>query len=140
MNKVILTQARLGAKPEVRTTESGLSVASLSVAITESWPDKSNPGKFKENTEWFRLVSFGGRAEYVAKLNKGDEVEVEGSLRNTKWTDSEGVEKYGTEILLSSIKRTRKGKESKEQDEGGVQKNRSTDQIPESSDAIPDNF
>ena len=57
INKVILL-GNVGRDPEVRLTQGGNSVATLSVATSESWHDKQSGDK-KEATEWHRVIAFG---------------------------------------------------------------------------------
>jgi len=56
INKVILV-GRLGNDPEVRYTQSGSAIASISVATSEAWKDKQT-GEKQERTEWNRVVMF----------------------------------------------------------------------------------
>jgi single-strand DNA-binding protein len=56
VNKVILV-GNLGKPPEIRTTQSGERVATLSLATSESWNDKQS-GERKERTEWHRVAIF----------------------------------------------------------------------------------
>lgn len=97
VNKVIII-GNLGRDPEVRYMPSGDAVATLAVATTDTWKDKST-GEKKEQTEWHRISFFGRVAEVCGQyLKKGSAVYVEGSLRTRKYTDKDGVEKYSTEI------------------------------------------
>ncbi len=96
VNKVILV-GNLGRDPEMRYLPSGEAVASLAVATTDKFKDKS--GQMVEQTEWHRVSFFGRTAEVCGQyLKKGSQVYIEGSIRTRKYTDKEGVEKYATEI------------------------------------------
>jgi single-strand DNA-binding protein len=96
VNKVILI-GNLGRDPEVRYMPSGDAVATLNLATTEKWKDKS--GEAQEQTEWHRISFFGRQAEICGEyLRKGSSIYVEGRLQTRKWTDKEGVERYSTEI------------------------------------------
>jgi len=96
VNKVILI-GNLGRDPEVRYLPSGDAVATLNLATTEKWKDKS--GEAQEQTEWHRISFFGRQAEICGEyLRKGSSIYVEGRLQTRKWTDKEGVERYSTEI------------------------------------------
>ena len=81
VNKVILV-GNLGRDPEIRSTQDGMRIASLSVATSESWRDKAS-GERKERTEWHRVVIFNDRlVEIVEKyLRKGAKVYLEGALQ-----------------------------------------------------------
>lgn len=102
VNKVIIV-GTLGNDPEVKYSASGSSIANLSVATSEQWKDKQT-GEKKEQTEWHRVVIFGKLAEVASEyLRKGSQVYIEGKLRTRKWTDSNGVDKYTTEIVIPQI-------------------------------------
>ena len=97
VNKVILV-GNLGKDPEVRHLESGVPVASFSVATSESYNDKTS-GERKTVTEWHNVVLWRGLAEVAEKyLHKGDQVYIEGKLRTRQW-EKDGVTRYSTEII-----------------------------------------
>ena len=100
LNKVLLIGS-LGNDPEIKQMQNGKSVARLSIATSESWKDK-NTGERKEKTEWHRVVIFNeGLVSVVQKyLKKGAQVYLEGQLNTNKYTDSNGQEKYSTQIVL----------------------------------------
>lgn len=101
VNKVILV-GNLGRDPEIRSMQSGEEIAQLSIATSESWRDKAT-GERKERTEWHRVVIFNESLVKVAKqyLRKGAKVFIEGALQTRKWTDSSGVERFTTEVVLA---------------------------------------
>ena len=102
INKVILV-GTLGKDPEVRYSQGGAALTSISVATNESWKDKQT-GEQKERTEWHRVKFFGRLAEIAGEyLKKGGQVYIEGSLRTEKYTDKQGVEKYSTDIIASEM-------------------------------------
>lgn len=97
VNKVILV-GNLGKDPEVRHLESGVPVASFSLATSESYNDR-NSGERKTVTEWHNVVLWRGLAEVAEKyLHKGDQVYIEGKLRTRQW-EKEGVTRYTTEVV-----------------------------------------
>ena len=104
VNKVILI-GNLGKDPEVRNAQDGTKIVSFSVATSESWKDKQS-GERKDRTEWHRVVLFNDRLGEVAEkyLRKGSKVYIEGSLQTRKWTDSNNVERYSTEVVLSRFR------------------------------------
>ena len=88
---------RLGADPELRHTQSNIAVATLSVATSEKYKDKS--GELIEKTQWHRIVAWGRLAEICEKyLKKGSLAYFEGPIETREWTDKEGVKRYTTEI------------------------------------------
>ncbi len=97
VNKVILV-GNLGKDPEVRHLESGVAVASFSLATSESYKDR-NSGERKTITEWHNIVLWRGLAEVAEKyLHKGDQVYIEGRLRTRSWEGESGT-RYTTEIV-----------------------------------------
>ena len=66
----------LGRDPDIRITQSGKSVANISVAVNEQWNDKD--GVKQERVEWIRCVLWGALADVAGKyLHKGDAVYLE---------------------------------------------------------------
>ena len=89
----------LGKDPEIRQTQSGETVANLSLAVSEKWTDKS--GQKQERTEWVRVVVWGKLADICEKyLKKGSQVFIAGKLQTQKWTDKSGNDRYTTEIVV----------------------------------------
>jgi len=101
VNKVILV-GNLGKDPEVRHLESGVAVASFSLATSESYKDR-NSGEKKTVTEWHNVVLWRGLAEVAEKyLHKGDQVYIEGRLRTRSWEGENGT-RYTTEIICDNM-------------------------------------
>jgi single-strand DNA-binding protein len=102
INKVILI-GNLGADPETRAMPSGMTVANIRVATSESWKDKQS-GENKERTEWHSVALFGRLGEIAGEyLKKGSKVYIEGSLRTRKWQDKQGQDRYTTEIIANEM-------------------------------------
>ncbi|HEY7287535.1 MAG TPA: single-stranded DNA-binding protein [Vicinamibacterales bacterium] len=96
VNKVILV-GNLGRDAELRYTPGGAAVATINMATTEVWNDKS--GQRQEKTEWHRVVLWGKSAESLAEyLTKGKQIYVEGRLQTRQWDDKDGNKRYTTEI------------------------------------------
>ena len=101
VNKVILV-GNLGRDAELRYTPGGAPVATLNLATTEVWNDKTS-GQKQEKTEWHRIVLWGKSAESLSEyLTKGKQIFVEGRLQTRKWQDKDGHDKYTTEIRARS--------------------------------------
>ena len=120
VNKAIIV-GNMGQDVELKYTPSGLAVANISVATTESRKDKS--GNYNDLTEWHRIVVFGKTAEFVSKyLGKGSTIYVEGRLQTRSWEDKDGVKKYTTEIVADIV--TPVGGKARGAGGGQVQENR----------------
>ena len=105
LNKVTLI-GNLGNDPEVRSTTNGSKVATLSVATSNQWKDKS--GEKQEKTEWHRVVLWNSQYRKLADVaeqycKKGDKIYVEGSIEYRSWQDREGQTRYTTEIKANEI-------------------------------------
>jgi len=101
VNKVILI-GNLGADPEIRHLQDGVSVANFNLATSEYFKDK-NTGERREQTEWHRVVAWRRLAELTEKyLKKGSKVYIEGKLRTRKW-EKDGVDRYTTEIMADEM-------------------------------------
>jgi single-strand DNA-binding protein len=101
LNRVSLI-GNLGADPEVRNTQSGQKIVTMSIATSERWKD-ARSGETRERTEWHRVVIFNDGLANIAEryLQKGAKVLIEGKLSTRKWEDQQGNERYTTEIVLS---------------------------------------
>jgi single-strand DNA-binding protein len=92
----------LGMDPEVKTLESGKTMARLSLATSERYKDQK--GEKVENTTWHTLVAWGKTAEIAEKfLKKGSEVAIEGKLSNRSYETKEGEKKYISEVVVNEI-------------------------------------
>ncbi len=101
VNKVILI-GNLGADPEIRHLQNGVSVANFRIATSETYKDR-NTGEKREQTEWHNIVAWRGLAEITEKyLKKGSKVYVEGKLRTRKW-EKDGIDRYTTEIMADEM-------------------------------------
>ena len=106
LNKATLI-GNLGQDPEIRTTQSGSRIVTLSIATSEKWMDNRS-GDRRERTEWHRIVIFNEPLGALAEkyLKKGAKVYVEGSIRTRKWQDQSGADRYSTEIHLGAYNAT----------------------------------
>jgi len=101
MNRATLI-GRLTKDPEIRTTSSGVNVATTSLATNKKWTDQQ--GNKQEKTEFHNLVAWKGLADLFSKYcHKGDKLFVEGEIQSRSWDDKNGNKKYITEILVSSV-------------------------------------
>jgi len=101
VNKVIIA-GNLTRDPEIRTTPTGQSVASLSIATNRIWNDKN--GQRQKKTEFHNVVVWGKLVEICQKyLNKGRLVYIEGRLQTRTWQDQAGNKKSRTEIVAERM-------------------------------------
>lgn len=101
INRVILV-GNLGKDPEIRHTETGVTVARFPIATSETYKDKS--GNKVERTEWHNIVAWRGLAEVAEKyLKKGQSVYIEGRIRSNNYQDKEGIQRYSIEIVADNM-------------------------------------
>jgi single-strand DNA-binding protein len=94
----------VGADPEVRYTGDGKAVASLRVAVNESWRDK-NTGEKRERVEWVSVTAFGKLAEIIGEyVRKGSPIFITGKLRTEEYTDKEGVKRWSTKVMADEMR------------------------------------
>jgi len=102
VNRVIIL-GRLGKDPELKSTQTGSSICSFSVATSKQWKDKQ--GQKQEKTEWHSCQAFGKTADICGRyLKKGSLCYVEGELTTRSWDDKNGGgKKYATSINIESV-------------------------------------
>ena len=102
VNKCIFI-GRLGRDPETKYLSSGEPVCNFSIAIDESYKNKS--GEKVSKTEWVNIVTFRKLAEICGNyLVKGKLVYLEGKIQTRSWEDKEGVKRSTTEIVANDMK------------------------------------
>jgi len=109
VNLAILN-GRVGAEPTSRTTASGTTVSTFSLATSKPRRDsegrvmKDERGYTVDNTEWHRITCFSGLASTVARyVEKGMKVLVQGQIHYSTYTDQDGAKRYATEIWAEKI-------------------------------------
>jgi single-strand DNA-binding protein len=96
INKVILV-GNLGNDPEIKYTQGGMAICTLSVATTSVRKDKD--GQQVEKTEWHRVKLFGKTGEVAGEyLRKGRQVYIEGRIEYGSY-EKDGVKHYTTDII-----------------------------------------
>lgn len=88
---------------QVKTIESSWTpVVNFTVATNRKFKNKD--GNILEDAEYHRCVSYGKGADVLGKyLTKGKRIYIEGRLRTRKWQDSEGLERFSTEIIVDNF-------------------------------------
>lgn len=102
LNKVMII-GRATNNLQVKTIESsGTPVVNFTVATNRKFKNKE--GNVLEDAEYHRCVAYGKGAEVLSKyLTKGKRIYIEGRLRTRKWQDSEGNDKFSTEIIVDNF-------------------------------------
>lgn len=103
LNKVMLI-GNVGRDPEVRYLDSGVAVATFSLATTEKGYTLQNGTQVPDRTEWHNIVLWRGLAEIAEKyVHKGDKLYIEGKIRTRSYDDQNGQKRYVVEIFADNM-------------------------------------
>lgn len=98
LNRIVV-MGRCGKDPEIRMTQKGTSVASVTLAVDRDYSADQN-----KETDWIDVVAFGKTAEFVEKyFSKGQMAIVTGRLQIRNWQDKEGNKRRSAEILADHV-------------------------------------
>jgi single-strand DNA-binding protein len=119
MTSTVLLVGNLGAHPETRSTNGGTDITTFSVGTSRPKRDsegktfKDSSGYTAKDTEWHRITCFNGLGRTIAQYaTKGMLVSVRGRIHNSKWTDREGIERYGYEIIAEDVQFLSRGRQN----------------------------
>ena len=94
INKGIIG-GRITADPELKTTSSGISVTSFTVAVNRRYKQGE-----EQKADFFNVTAWRENAEIVTKyFKKGSSICIAGRLQNRNWTDDKGQKHYATDII-----------------------------------------
>ena len=97
MNKVILV-GRLTKEPELRSTQSGKSVASFTVAC-----DRKFKKEGEQTADFINCVAWGSTAEFVSRyFSKGMRIALDGRIETRSW-EQDGQKRYATEVIAEDV-------------------------------------
>ena len=103
VNKVILI-GNVGKDPDVRYLDSGVAVATFSLATTERGYTLQNGTQVPDRTEWHNSVLWRGLAQTAEKyVHKGDKLYIEGKIRSRSYDDQNGVKRSIVEIFADNM-------------------------------------
>ena len=99
MNRVVLV-GRLTRDPELRSTNSGVSVASFTVAVSRTFAGQSG----ERETDFINCIVFNKQAENLNRyIKKGGLVGVEGRIQTRNYTATDGTKRYVTEVVCDQV-------------------------------------
>ena len=99
MLNTITIMGRLVRDPEVRTTPSGVSVTSFTLAV-----DRDHKNGDEKVTDFIDCVAWRGTADFVGKyFSKGKQAVVSGSLQSDKWEDKDGNKRTSWKVQVGNI-------------------------------------
>ena len=97
----IFIMGRLARDPEVRHTQSGVTVCSFTLAVDRDVKDR-NTGERK--TDWIPVTAWRGTADLISQyLHKGDSIVVVGRLEIQEWTDKQGNKRTTPNVSAENV-------------------------------------
>jgi single-strand DNA-binding protein len=110
---------RLTTAPELKTTPSGVSVTSFSIAVDRSYVRQGE----QRQTDFINIVCWRQQAEFVCRyFGKGAMIAIEGKLQTRTYQAKDGTNRYVTEVVADSVSFTG---EKRDQNNGGYNNNQS---------------
>ena len=104
-NKVILI-GNLTADPEIRQTQSQISVCRFTIAVNRRFARSAGAGdaQNQQTADFITVVAWRQSAEFVARyFKKGRPILVCGQLQSRSWTDQQGARHYATEVVADEV-------------------------------------
>ena len=138
LNKCLFI-GNLTADPEIRTMPNGEQVANFTIALNERY--KAKDGNIVENVEYVRIVLYRRLAEIAGQyLTKGSQVYIEGRLKTRKWQDSNGQDRYTTEIQGDNLQMLGVRQDEPKQAKASKAKPEPLSAMAEQGDSFDDNI
>lgn len=99
LNRVVL-MGRLVADPELKTTNTGVSVTSFRIAVDRSYVKNGE----QRQTDFFDIVAWRSSAEFVCKhFAKGSLIAVDGQLQSRQYQTKDGQNRTAIEVVADNI-------------------------------------
>lgn len=124
MNNVSLI-GRLTKDPELKTTQSGLSVCRFTVAVDRPYS--------KDQTDFINCIAWRKTAEVISSyFSKGQRIALTGSIQTGSYTDKDGKTVYTTDINASNVEfcESKKKSDSNSSNSNNNHNNVETDDMP----------
>lgn len=91
---------RLARDPELRTTTSGKSVVSFTIANDRDRKDANG----QNQTDWIRMTAWKKTAEFICKyFQKGSMIAIEGRLQSKTYQDKNGTNRTDMEVVVEKV-------------------------------------
>ena len=99
MLNLVIIQGRLTDNPELKTTNTGKSVVSFSLAVERDFSTNGD-----KETDFINIVAWNNTAEFIGKyFTKGKQMLVNGSLQVRKYQTQNGENRYTTEVIVNKV-------------------------------------
>lgn len=95
-----IIMGRLTANPELRTTTSGVSVTSFSVAVDRNYQKAGT----ERQTDFINVVAWRQTAEFISSyFRKGSMIAIQGSIQTRNYEDKTGAKRTAFEIVADNV-------------------------------------
>ena len=99
MNRVCLI-GRITNDPELKSTTSGISVTSFTLAVDRGIKDENG----NSQTDFINCVAWKSQAEFIGNwIKKGYLLSIVGSLQTRSWKTTNGENRSVTEIIVDQV-------------------------------------
>lgn len=99
LNRVIL-MGRLVADPELKTTNTGISVTSFRIAVDRSYVKAGA----ERQSDFFDIVAWRSSAEFVCRnFTKGSLIAVDGQLQSRQYETKDGQKRTAIEVVADNV-------------------------------------
>lgn len=113
MLNTVALMGRICGDPELRTTNSGVSVTSFTLAVNRSYVKQGE----QRQTDFIDVAAWKNTADFVCKyFRKGQLIAVQGSIQTRTYTDKNGNKRKAVEVVASSVHFAEGKKESEPAD------------------------
>ncbi|MQW87819.1 single-stranded DNA-binding protein [Sinorhizobium saheli] len=122
MQNIVILAGNIGQDPETRTTQGGTRITHFTLATSrprysEGKVVRDENGYRVQDTEWHRITAFNGLGKTIQEhCEKGMKVLVRGRIHYTKWTDQQGNDRYGCEIIAETVDFLNRAKQTDNED------------------------
>jgi single-strand DNA-binding protein len=109
MQNIVILAGNIGQDPEARITQGGTGITHFTLATSrprysEGKVVRDENGYRVQDTEWHRITAFNGLGKTIQQYcETGMKVLVRGRIHYTKWTDQQGNDRYGCEIIAETV-------------------------------------
>ena len=109
MQNIAILAGNIGQDPETGSTQDGKKITHFTLPTSrprcsEGRVLRDDNGYRVQDTEWHRITCFNGLGKTVQEhCEKGMKLLVRGRIHYTKWTDQQGVDRYGCEIIAETV-------------------------------------
>lgn len=97
----IVIGGRLVRDPELKQTQSGVSVCSITIACDRDFADKATG---ERECDFIDATAWRGTADFLNRnFSKGRMIILSGRLQSRKWTDNNGNKRVSYEIQVDNV-------------------------------------